>query len=288
MTEDPSPADVFARLADPTRVSILLALDDADGTPLPFSTLHGRVDCGDSARFNYHLQKLRPRFVRKSEEGYDLSAAGDRVVRAIRAGVYAERPRIEETTVDSACGICGNGDEGLLAAYEEGEIRLDCPDCERRLLEVQFPPSGVRDRGVVGTLRAFDRWSRLLVAHAADGVCPTCAGVVESTIEEIEGFPTLAKFRCRVCEWRGSSALGAVARRDDRVRDFHRRRGVDLRQRYYWEIPQYVDDTHVDVRSRDPWRVAVDFPLDGETCLAVVDGSLEVVDVRVGDSSGFQ
>lgn len=282
--QDPDPADVFARLADPTRVSILVALDGADATPLPFSALHDRVGGGDSARFNYHLQKLRPGFVRKEADGYALSAAGHRVVRAIRAGTYGETPRIGETAVESECGACGT--PGLRAAYEGGRITLDCPDCGDRLLEVGFPPSGVRDRDMAGVLDAFDRWSRLQVAQATAGVCPTCAGVVEGEVTEVDDFPTLATFRCRVCEWRGSSSLGAVARRDERVRDFHRRHGVDLREGYYWEIPQCISDEYVEVRSRDPWRVAVDFPIGEETCRAVVDGDLDVV--RVDGSSEFQ
>jgi hypothetical protein len=278
VTDDRCPAEVFARLSDPTRVGILLALDRASTAPVQFSALYDDTDCEDSARFNYHLQKLRPWFVRKRDGGYALSAAGHRVVRAIRAGTYAETASLDPTTVGSRCLSCGA--DRLRVAYDEGRVVLDCPDCERVVLRVSFPASGVRNRDPEALLDAFDRWSRLQVDHASAGVCPTCGGRVARGVDPdaVEGddLVALAAYDCRVCGWSAHSTLGAVACRHPDVRACRRRHGDAPADRHYWETPQYVTDEHTTVRSRDPWEVAVRFPFDDGDCRAVVDDDLAV------------
>jgi predicted RNA-binding Zn-ribbon protein involved in translation (DUF1610 family) len=278
VTDERSPAEVFARLSDATRVEILLVLDRSSNAPLQFSTLYDDTDCEDSARFNYHLQKLRPWFVRKREAGYALSAAGNRIVRAIRAGTYAETAALEPTSVESRCLSCGA--DHLRVAYEEGRIVLDCPDCDRDVLRVAFPASGVRERDPETLLDAFDRWSRLQVDHASAGVCPTCGGRVARSVEpdapDAFDLGALAAYDCRVCGWSAHSSLGAVACRHPDVRACRRRHGDAPGDRYYWETPQYVTDEYTTVRSRDPWEIAVLFPFDDGDCRAVVDEDLTV------------
>ncbi len=72
--EELAPADAFGRLADATRLDVLRALDAARDRSVSFSDLRGRVGVGDSGQFNYHLSRLRPHFVEKSDDGYRLTA----------------------------------------------------------------------------------------------------------------------------------------------------------------------------------------------------------------------
>jgi hypothetical protein len=76
-----SPDEAFAILGDETRLNIVRVLwqtgalheyDDIDdsASTLSFSELRKRVNVSDNGRFNYHLSKLVPHFVRKTDGGY--------------------------------------------------------------------------------------------------------------------------------------------------------------------------------------------------------------------------
>ncbi|MEF8801486.1 MAG: hypothetical protein V5A56_10705 [Halolamina sp.] len=87
-------ADAFALVSDDTRVAILRALHELD-TPVAFSALYEQLAVGDSAHFNYHLSELRPQFVTKTADGYELTAGGRRLSRAVVAGRYTDSPTVE-------------------------------------------------------------------------------------------------------------------------------------------------------------------------------------------------
>jgi DNA-binding transcriptional ArsR family regulator len=78
VSEDVLPEEVYALLADETRVAIVRALGEV-GRPLAFSELRERVGVRDSGRFNYHLQRLVGVFLDCTEEGYVLTDDGERV-----------------------------------------------------------------------------------------------------------------------------------------------------------------------------------------------------------------
>ncbi|ERH10693.1 MAG: hypothetical protein J07HX64_02471 [halophilic archaeon J07HX64] len=96
-----SPEDAFAVLGDETRLDIVRILwragafdryDDLYGNPttMSFSEVRRRADITDNGRFDYHLSKLTPQFVRQTEGGYRLSSAGKKIARAVVA--IAEEP----------------------------------------------------------------------------------------------------------------------------------------------------------------------------------------------------
>ncbi|MFT4933083.1 MAG: DNA-binding transcriptional ArsR family regulator, partial [Natronomonas sp.] len=63
--------EVFAVLADDTRVAILQALWETEDYEASFSELRDAVGMRDSGQFNYHLDKLVGPFVAKAEDGYE-------------------------------------------------------------------------------------------------------------------------------------------------------------------------------------------------------------------------
>ena len=206
------PADAFALLGDPVRLAIVTALHDADG-PVSFSTLYERVDVDDTGQFNYHRDQLVPHFLRRTDDGHELTASGQRVARAVAAGAYTDATRIEPFALDGACYDCGS--EALWAAYEGEHFRIECRDCDRDILELGVPPSVVRGRGPTAVADAVDRWFRAQVDAAARGLCPSCGGPVESSVtgdvpERIE-FEAVVAFDCRICNRRAITSFGALA-----------------------------------------------------------------------------
>jgi len=91
----------------------------------------------------------------------------------------------------------------------------------------------------------------------------------------------IVEFDCAICGRTAVTSFGGLAYSHPTVKAFHRRRGVSLRDRPYWEIPQYVAGGHVEVVSRDPWLVKVSFYADGDACHVEFDGSVDVTAVEI-------
>ena len=89
-----APADTFAIVGEESRLAILEALWRLDA-PAAFSDLRAEVGTRDSAQFNYHLGKLTDQFVHKTDAGYELRTAGERIVQAILAGSFTQRPDVK-------------------------------------------------------------------------------------------------------------------------------------------------------------------------------------------------
>ncbi len=112
------PEDAFGALGNETRMTTLRVLADADG-PLPFSELRDRVGMPDSGQFNYHLDKLVGHFLARTDAGYGLRRAGDRVVEAVLSGAVTEAPTLELTDVDEQCFRC---DGGVKVGFREERV----------------------------------------------------------------------------------------------------------------------------------------------------------------------
>lgn len=272
-------ADVFSLLGNGTRLAILGRLhSETVDQPVPFSTLYDGIDLDDSAQFNYHLKQLVPRFVSKSEDGYELTAAGRRLAQAVAAGTYTDTPRVEPFALDGECYDCG--ERALRGSYGDERFRIECTACGETVLAVRVPPTVVRGREPAELVDAFERWSLSEVEQATRGLCPSCGGAVDRRIDEdvgsTLGFDAVPIFTCTVCGRLVVTSFGAIARRDPTVEAFHDRRGDSLEDHRYWEVVQYVTDDHVEVVSRDPWLVRVSFRAAGDACRVEIDGSLEV------------
>ena len=111
MVRAPQPsvaAEELSVLASEHRIRILQTLAGAE-SPLGFSDLRESVGMYDSGRFNYHLTELCGLFVRETNEGYELSHAGERVVLAAAdldpAGASALAEQATENGTE--CPVCG-------------------------------------------------------------------------------------------------------------------------------------------------------------------------------------
>ncbi|MHB9287569.1 winged helix-turn-helix domain-containing protein [Halobacteriales archaeon Cl-PHB] len=273
------PADAFSLVSDETRLSVLEALWRLD-EPASFSDIREEVGLRDSAQFNYHLGKLTDGFVHKSDDGYALQAAGERVVQAILAGSFTEHPE-GAIAIDDPCTQCG----ATLSAHYEGEdITIKCPECAHGHGRYPFPPGGLHDRTDEEVLQAFDQRVRHLHCLAKDGVCPACNGRMETTIERegecCLGASLRATHRCQQCNHDLCSAVGLGLLDQSAVVSFYADHGVSLSETPYWRFGWCVDADPVTVVDEDPWRLEVEMTADDETLSLVVDETLTVLDTE--------
>ena len=272
-----APADAFSLVGNETRLSILEALWREPG-PATFSDIRSEVGMRDSAQFNYHLGKLTDQFVRKTDDGYELRTAGERIVQAILAGSFTEHPR-RDIDLDDPCIRCG---AELVAHYEDELLTIECPSCGHGHGEYSFPPGGLHDRTDAEILRAFDQRVRHLHCLAKDGVCPRCNGRVETTIENVGecclGVGLRATHTCQQCAHELCSAVGLGLLDQSEVVSFYGDHGLTLSEIPYWRLDWCVDDHSVTILSEDPWQVQIDVTLDDETLEVTVDGDLGIVE----------
>lgn len=273
-----SPDKAFAVLGDDIRIAILRALFEDPYEPKSFSELRETVGVRDSGQFNYHLDKLVGRFVRKTEEvseprseargtsshgGYELRLAGWKVVGAILAGTYTESGEADPTAFEHPCPECGGV---VVATYEDERMRVACEDCDEKFSAAGVPP-GVLDGFDPEELpERFDHYMHAIVDDARRGICVSCTGrmvpevVVDSASAPNRGvadadFPLVA-YRCERCPEIVTTSLGAALLDHPAVVAFHWDHGIDLRERPTWTLP-WMHDDYATVESEEPVRVRV-------------------------------
>ena len=275
-----SPADAFSLVGDETRLSILEALWRLE-SPSRFSEIRNEVGVRDSAQFNYHLNKLTEQFVRKTDDGYELMTAGERVVQSVLAGSFTQHPEYE-IDIDDPCTQCGSE---LQAWYRDEKVRIECPECGQGHGEYPFPPGGLHDRTDEEILQAFNQRVRHLHCLAKDGVCPECNGRMETRIDHDAGECCIgatlrATHVCQQCGHELCSAVGLGLLDQSAVAAFYGEHGVELSTKPYWHLDWCVDDDPVTVLDRDPWRLQVGMAVDDEELHVIVDENLDVIETR--------
>lgn len=274
------PAEAFAVIGNETRLAILESLWDAPDRPVSFSALRRRVGTGDSAQFNYHLQKLTGQFVRKSEEGYDFRGAGRAVIQAVLSGSLNHDPELGPFDVE---GECINCDAGLHAWYEDEQIHVACPECNRPHADWEFPPGGLEDRTNEEVMAAFNQRFRHLLCLSSDGVCPACNGRTETTIaraDEFVDFDVTVDLDCLRCGHTVTSSVGISMLDDAEVVSFYRDHGIDLNSVPFWTLEWCTSDRHLSILDDDPWLLEIDLILDDEQLTVRLDDDLVVVDAE--------
>jgi hypothetical protein len=281
-----APAEAFSVIANETRLSILEALWQSPERPVSFSELRKEVGMRDSAQFNYHLQQLTDHFVVQTDAGYDFRQAGKKVVRAVLAGSFNERPQVKPIELDKTCADCG---APLQADYRDEMLGIGCPECGKPHGRYPFPPGGLNDRTDEEVMDAFNQRVRHLHCLAADGVCPECNGKMGTTItrdtEDVLGLEVRVDHRCQQCHHQLYSAVGLSLLDQSEVVTFHRDHGIDLCTKPYWDLAWCVSDEYTTVLSTDPWKIRVTIPLDDEELRVTLDGDLAVLGTERVDAT---
>jgi len=278
------PAEAFSLLANENRVDILLTLGDAtefgEVHALSFSELGREVDIGDSGRSNYHLDRLVGTFVKETSDGYELTYPGVLVHGAVRAGTLTDRSRVEPFETGRRCPACGGTLEG---GYRDRLLRVSRVDCGTLLGKVHVPP-GALGSGTDHLPRAGYGFVPLEAVVIREGLCPNCGDefrhdfVAEERAGGGRDLPgATALHRCEGCGFFVHSTAGLTLLVHPDVVSFFADHGVDLLAGGLDEPGLIGSGEAVEVRSRDPWRVAVTAEAGGETLEVVLDGDLDVV-----------
>ena len=293
IVETTDPEDAFTALADESRVAILQALWDPapDWSPrggTSFSALREAVGMRDSGQFNYHLDKLRGRFVRKTDDGYTLTLAGRQVVGAIQAGSYTMAGSIEPLPMDHPCPVCG---EEMTFEYEDERVSIGCTDCNMEL-GFWIPPGvfeGVAREDVPGVA---SRYLRVSVQKMTAGFCWFCEGAMATDLVPVgdlvpeeadevalaDDLP-LVRISCTRCGESVTNDLGTVLVDEPVVAAFHEHHGVDLASPHLWHHA-LLDRDRVHFADDAETRACVHFEAGGETLRVEVDDDLAIVDTE--------
>lgn len=279
--------DLFANLANETRIEILFALAEAEraeGRSVAFSRIYDRLDIRDSSKFNYHLKMLTENLVRRTDDGYELRYVGRLIYRAIKAGEFVDEEVLEPTRIDSECARCG---ETLTAQYVDGRLLVSCEACSDIAYRITVPPAALADRTPEEFLRAADQQIRSDITLAANRVCSYCSGKTTPSLSGPTDGPTdnvYVDHRCEHCRQRVlSTTIGELFLSHPLVVAFCIERGVDLTATPCWEIDFCVTDEFTSVVAEDPWRVRFEYPIEGETLQVTLDDRLETVAHSIED-----
>lgn len=309
-------ADAFELLGNETRLAILLALWDAEDfrpfplndsdTPVSFSELFDRVDHDVSSNFNYHLEKLEGQFVNKTDEGYELTASGLKLVRTIISGAGVDEKTVERTTIDWDCGLCG---APTAVVYREGSVYHVCTNCEGTTTHEEIPggvlnvvnldPAGVDGRTAAELLAASGVKTDRHIRTMYQGLCGTCSGRVDARIlwcedHEEDGLcehcgqsqAIMAFFHCPVCKDHHYVPPTMLAVYHPATIAFYYDHGVSLEWRAddlesIKRVVELMMKRHeMAVVSEDPLRVTVTVPYEGDSVQLTYDETATVVDVE--------
>jgi DNA-binding transcriptional ArsR family regulator len=272
------PKEVFGLLGNETRIAILYALAESPEETIPFSVLRDRVGTRDSGRFNYHLGKLAGHFVRKAEDGYELTVAGSGIVGALRAGRYTADVSIDPIELDDPCPRC----EGTITvAYEDEHVQMRCVDCEDWGNRFIFPPGTVEQFDRAELPEAFDRWLWTTLDRTIEGFCPNCSGRLDAGLQPDEDRPQgmTVTFECARCGVVAETNPSALLTPHPLTVSFYHDHGIDLRSTPTWELYLRTDRT-VERLDSDPIRIRTTVTLDDERLVATIDESATITSIE--------
>lgn len=286
-TADTTPFDL---VADETRLGILLALADHHRQRGPdegvgFADLRKRVGVRDSGNFTYHLDRLRPRFVQRTDGGYRLTHQGSFLVGSLLAGAFETHER-DPVRLDAPCPFCGAVQRG---AYRDGEVRIEC---ERgHWFTERLPPGAVAERSIDEVLSLAAHEMRTEAASLLQSVCPTCYGDVDVTLVSLgaDVAPFVYEATCSRCGRRISATPEVAALAHPGVAGFYYERGIDLAERPYWTVPaagcpvERVDPGTGTDSSHEADRIRVTIELE-EVCRVTMDEDATVLAVDREDA----
>lgn len=205
----------FRLVADETRAGILHALaqrmrERPDDPTLGFSDLRRAVGVRDSGNFNYHLDKLRGRFVEEVGDGYTLTYPGSAVVAALVDGTYDEAAALGPTPYGDPCPLCG---DELAVTYEAGVLTLQCAGDDNHGVAYNLPPHAVDAGDLPAAADLMARRAHAETGLLADGRCPMCFGPVDLSPVDMpeEGLPPGLDAACGRCGMHYALTVGHVA-----------------------------------------------------------------------------
>lgn len=248
-------ADVFGLLADETRLDILRAVAVAQHAEketgvaqLSFSALYDRVGVDNTSKLSYHLGELTGTFLRKDDEGYSFTHAGEQLVRFVLAANHRPPPDIGPIQTAGRCLYCG--ESALKASLHDQYFVVDCSACDRPAFSYRVRPAQVRSHEGSDLVRAVIWEQAADFLKMRQGVCPDCAGrmttevIAEEEMAVFEAVPssfaTLSE--CQQCLRVLSLPLTHAAAYHPESVAFHWAHDVDIMGTGVWEFHRHLHD----------------------------------------------
>jgi len=278
--EEAAPA--LKAVGDESRMQIIQALvahrrEHPKNPGLSFSALREAVGIRDSGRFNYHLDKLRDRFVEEDDGEYKLTYAGRQIAIALVSGEY--QSGVSKEPIEHGTCPVEECTETLFARYEDGYVELECPD--HQVFKTGFPPVAAVERSMDKLLDVVVRRVYDDLGMIQDGVCPYCYGTAEyaATYDDEHDY-YMFEGACDRCGTMNTTTPGICLLTDPDVRAFYHDHGEDIYDLYPWELDFVFEQRHQTVVSEDPVRLQIELTLAGDTLQAVVDDTGNVVETE--------
>ncbi|WP_254841002.1 winged helix-turn-helix domain-containing protein [Natronomonas marina] len=283
--------EVFRLLSDETRLDVLRTVAVAQHenkktgvAALSFSEIYDRVDVDDTSKLSYHLGELTGTFLRKHEDGYGFTHAGEQMVRFVLAENYRRPTEVGPIETEGGCQFCG--ETTVRAVLEDQYFMVYCTACDRGANAYRVRPAQVRDRRGADLIDAVAREQAGDLLKTRRGVCPDCAGRIETEVWDATDirFPDeipvsfITGSECRECLRFLSLPLPIAAAYHPASISFHWERGIDILESGVWEFNRFLHDgrwtsERVDT---DPERYRVEFRRDTASLRLLLDGSATV------------
>ncbi|MFD1600350.1 DUF7351 domain-containing protein [Halobellus rarus] len=253
MTENHSATDMFRLLADDTRVDILRAaavaqyeLEEVGSGPaeLAFSEIYDYVEVENTSKLSYHLGELTGTYLQKSDDGYSLTHAGERIVRFILSGNYERPDSFGPKPVDGMCVFCG--EEALEAFLSRQFFRIVCSACEQPVAGQPITPAQVKTHDDDALIESVKLQSAEVSKQIRRGMCPECGAHLSSDVIEMRGNPLpdadsfLVTSTCQECLRGYNSPLTYSVVYHPASIAFHWDRGIDVTSRGIWEFNEHL------------------------------------------------
>ena len=288
MGSEPTADEVFQLLADGTRLDVLrtVALAQHENrqtgvAALSFSELYDRVDVDDTSKLSYHLGELTGVFLRKHEEGYAFSHAGEQMVRFVLAENHRQPSAVDPVETEGGCLFCG--ETTLRATLEDQYFMMHCTACERPAYAYRVRPAQVRERAGEDLVEAVASEQTGDLLKSRRGVCPDCGGRLDREViaaddhpaagDVAASFATIAE--CEECLRLLSLPLPVAAAYHPESVSFHWEHGLDVLGNAPWLFNRYLyegrwDSEQVDT---DPAEYRVEFDNEGASLRVFLDGT---------------
>lgn len=253
MTVDHSASDIFRLLADDTRVDILRAVaiaqfeleqTGADPATLAFSKIYDHVEVENTSKLSYHLGELVGVYLRKNDDGYSLTHAGERIVRFILSGNYRQPESFGPEPVAGKCIFCG--EEELEARLSHQFFRIDCTVCDQQVAGQPITPAQARTKDGEALVRSVKLQGAEDYRQIRRGLCSECgarlsvdvAHVPESPLPDSDPFVVTS--HCEECLRKYNSPLTYSVVYHPASVAFHWNHGIDVTVKGLWEFHEFV------------------------------------------------
>lgn len=305
-----APEEAFAILGNEIRLDIIRVLWQADAThvyddgtemanQISYSELRRSVEVDDNGKFNYHLSKLSPTYVRQTDDGYRLSGAGKQIARTVIAVSGSEYVDLS-AELDEDCPLCG---ATMNATYEDQWLRIRCTRCEGlfgdeaprgTLFLTTFPAAGLPGRSAEEVVSTGLYRCALDITYMMYGICRECAGGIAASVTVCGDHDAGDDRPCTAC----GTPFEAWAEMWCETCGFAKRLPVEMFVTGFVTVLGLLElgafsDPHlsfgdtVDVlqrsvettRSTDPFRLSVEFDVGSRPVSVTLDETMTVLDI---------